>query len=147
MKKYMDDLEVKKNKVILIKSKEIITKEFLGENTLKSVIRELVNNLDYFYGTSEELMRKYLRTDFSEYTKDEIDDINLFYINTINLIIKVDKDISTEIENIIKETFKDERMFLVVKEELKRFDRYYIKRIDIPRIGIELDYTGTNKIQ
>ena len=92
-------------------------------------------------------MRKYLRTDFSEYTKDEIDDINLFYINTINLIIKVDKDISTEIENIIKETFKDERMFLVVKEELKRFDRYYIKRIDIPRIGIELDYTGTNKIQ
>ena len=139
--------EVKKNKVILIKSKEIITKEFLGENTLKPVIRELVNNLDYFYGTSEELMRKYLRTDFSEYTKDEIDDINLFYINTINIIIKVDKDISTEIENIIKETFKDERMFLVVKEELKRFDRYYIKRIDIPRIGIELDYTGTNKIQ
>ena len=147
MKNYIKDLEVKKNKVILIKSKEIITKEFLGENTLKSVIRELVNNLDYFYGTSEELMRKYLRTDFSEYTKDEIDDINLFYINTINLNIKVDKDISTEIENIIKETFKDERMFLVVKEELKRFDRYYIKRIDIPRIGIELDYTGTNKIQ
>ena len=147
MKNYIKDLEVKKNKVILIKSKEIITKEFLGENTLKSVIRELVNNLDYFYGTSEELMRKYLRTDFSEYTKDEIDDINLFYINTINLIIKVDKDISTEIENIIKETFKDERMFLVVKEELKRFDRYYIKRIDIPRIGIELDYTGNNKIQ
>ena len=147
MKNYIKDLEVKKNKVILIKSKEIITKEFLGENTLKSVIRELVNNLDYFYGTSEELMRKYLKTDFSEYTKDEIDDINLFYINTINLIIKVDKDISTEIENIIKETFKDERMFLVVKEELKRFDRYYIKRIDIPRIGIELDYTGTNKIQ
>ena len=147
MKNYIKDLEVKKNKVILIKSKEIITKEFLGENTLKSVIRELVNNLDYFYGTSEELMRKYLRTDFSEYTKDEIDDINLFYINTINLIIKVDKDISTEIENIIKETFKDERMFLVVKEELKRFDRYYIKRIDMPRIGIELDYTGTNKIQ
>ena len=147
MKNYIKDLEVKKNKVILIKSKEIITKEFLGENTLKSVIRELVNNLDYFYGTSEELMRKYLRTDFSEYTKDEIDDINLFYINTINIIIKVDKDISTEIENIIKETFKDERMFLVVKEELKRFDRYYIKRIDIPRMGIELDYTGTNKIQ
>ena len=147
MKNYIKDLEVKKNKVILIKSKEIITKEFLGENTLKSVIRELVNNLDYFYGTSEELMRKYLRTDFSEYTKDEIDDINLFYINIINLIIKVDKDISTEIENIIKETFKDERMFLVVKEELKRFDRYYIKRIDIPRIGIELDYTETNKIQ
>ena len=147
MKNYIKDLEVKKNKVILIKSKEIITKEFLGENTLKSVIRELVNNLDYFYGTSEELMRKYLRTDFSEYTKDEIDDINLFYINTINLIIKVDKDISTEIENIIKETFKDERMFLVVKEGLKRFNRYYIKRIDIPRIGIELDYTGTNKIQ
>ena len=147
MKNYIKDLEVKKNKVILIKSKEIITKEFLGENTLKSVIRELVNNLDYFYGTSEELMRKYLRTDFSEYTKDEIDDINLFYINTINIIIKVDKDISTEIENIIKETFKDERMFLVVKEELKRFDRYYIKRIDIPRIGIELDYTGTNKRQ
>ena len=147
MKNYVKDLEVKKNKVILIKSKEIITKEFLGEKTLESVIRELVNNLDYFYGTSEELMRKYLRTDFSEYTKDEIDDINLFYINTINLIIKVDKDISTEIENIIKETFKDERMFLVVKEELKRFDRYYIKRIDIPRIGIELDYTGTNKIQ
>ena len=147
MKNYIKDLEVKKNKVILIKSKEIITKEFLGENTLKSVIRELVNNLDYFYGTSEELMRKYLRTDFSEYTKDEIDDINLFYINTINLIIKVDKDISTEIENIIKETFKDERMFLVVKEELKRFTRYYVKRIDIPRIGIELDYTGTNKIQ
>ena len=147
MKNYIKDLEVKKNKVILIKSKEIITKEFLGENTLKSVIRELVNNLDYFYGTSEELMRKYLRTDFSEYTKDEIDDINLFYINTINLIIKVDKDISTEIGDIIKETFKDERMFLVVKGELKRFDRYYIKRIDIPRIGIELDYTGTNKIQ
>ena len=147
MKNYIKDLEVKKNKVILIKSKEIITKEFLGENTLEPVIRELVNNLDYFYGTSEELMRKYLRTDFSEYTKDEIDDINLFYINTINLIIKVDKDISTEIENIIKETFKDERMFLVVKEELKRFDRYYIKRIDIPRIGIELDYTETNKIQ
>ena len=147
MKNYIKDLEVKKNKVILIKSKEIITKEFLGENTLKSVIRELVNNLDYFYGTSEELMRKYLRTDFSEYTKDEIDDINLFYINTINLIIKVDKDISTEIGDIIKETFKDERMFLVVKEELKRFDRYYIKRIDIPHIGIELDYTGTNKIQ
>ena len=147
MKNYIKDLEVKKNKVILIKSKEIITKEFLGENTLKSVIRELVNNLDYFYGTSEELMRKYLRTDFSEYTKDEIDDINLFYINTINLIIKVDKNIDTEIGNIIKETFKDERMFLVVKEELKRFDRYYIKRIDIPRIGIELDYTGNNKIQ
>ena len=147
MKNYIKDLEVKKNKVILIKSKEIITKEFLGENTLKSVIRELVNNLDYFYGTSEELMRKYLRTDFSEYTKDEIDDINLFYINTINIIIKVDKDISTEIEDIIKETFKDGRMFLLVKEELKRFDRYYIKRIDIPRIGIELDYTGTNKIQ
>ena len=147
MKNYIKDLEVKKNKVILIKSKEIITKEFLGENTLKSVIRELVNNLDYFYGTSEELMRKYLRTDFSEYTKDEIDDINLFYINTINLIIKVDKDISTEIENIIKETFKDERMFLVVKEELKRFDRYYIKRIEIPVTKIELDYTKTNKIQ
>ena len=147
MKNYIKDLEVKKNKVILIKSKEIITKEFLGENTLKSVIRELVNNLDYFYGTSEELMRKYLRTDFSEYTKDEIDDINLFYINTINIIIKVDKDISTEIENIIKETFKDERMFLIVKEELKRFTRYYIKIIDIPRIGIELDYTETNKIQ
>ena len=147
MKNYIKDLEVKKNKVILIKSKEIITKEFLGENTLKSVIRELVNNLDYFYGTSEELMRKYLRTDFSEYTKDEIDDINLFYINTINIIIKVDKNIDTEIGDIIKETFKDERMFLVVKEELKRFDRYYIKRIDIPRIGIELDYTGTNKIQ
>ena len=155
MKNYMNKLEVKKNKkfevkknkVILLKSKEIITKEFLGENTLKSVIRELVNNLDYFYGTSEELMRKYLRADFSEYTKDEIDDINLFYINTMNLIIKVDKDISTEIENIIKETFKDERMFLVVKGELKRFDRYYIKRIDFPRIGIELDYTGTNKIQ
>ena len=147
MKNYIKDLEVKKNKVILIKSKEIITKEFLGENTLKSVIRELVNNLDYFYGTSEELMRKYLRTDFSEYTKDEIDDINLFYINTINIIIKVDKNIDTEIGDIIKETFKDERMFLVVKEELKRFDRYYIKRIDIPRIGIKLDYTGTNKIQ
>ena len=124
MKNYIKDLEVKKNKVILIKSKEIITKEFLGENTLKSVIRELVNNLDYFYGTSEELMRKYLRTDFSEYTKDEIDDINLFYINTINLIIKVDKDISTEIGDIIKETFKDERLFLLVKEELKRFNRY-----------------------
>ena len=147
MKNYIKDLEVKKNKVILIKSKEIITKEFLGENTLKSVIRELVNNLDYFYGTSEELMRKYLRTDFSEYTKDEIDDINLFYINTINIIIKVDKNIDTEIGDIIKETFKDERLFLLVKEELKRFNRYYIKRIDIPRIGIELDYTGTNKIQ
>ena len=147
MKNYIKDLEVKKNKVILIKSKEIITKEFLGENTLKSVIRELVNNLDYFYGTSEELMRKYLRTDFSEYTKDEIHDINLFYINTINLIIKVDKDISTEIENIIKETFKDERMFLVVKEKLKRFTRYYVKIIDIHRIEIELDYIETNKIQ
>ena len=147
MKNYIKDLEVKKNKVILIKSKEIITKEFLGENTLKSVIRELVNNLDYFYGTSEELMRKYLRTDFSEYTKDEIDDINLFYINTINIIIKVDKNIDTEIGDIIKETFKDERMFLIVKEELKRFTRYYIKIIDIPRIGIELDYTETNKIQ
>ena len=147
MKNYIKDLEVKKNKVILIKSKEIITKEFLGENTLKSVIRELVNNLDYFYGTSEELMRKYLRTDFSEYTKDEIDDINLFYINTINIIIKVDKDIDTEIGDIIKETFKDERMFLVVKEELKRFTRYYVKIINIPRIGIELDYTKTNKIQ
>ena len=147
MKNYIKDLEVKKNKVILKTKENIITKEFLGENTLESVIRELTSSLDYFYGTSEELMRKYLRTDFSEYTKDEIDDINLFYINTINLIIKVDKDISTEIENIIKETFKDERMFLVVKEELKRFDRYYIKRIDIPRIGIELDYTGTNKIQ
>ena len=92
MKNYIKDLEVKKNKVILIKSKEIITKEFLGENTLKSVIRELVNNLDYFYGTSEELMRKYLRTDFSEYTKDEIDDINLFYINTINIIIKLNTE-------------------------------------------------------
>ena len=148
MKNYIKDLEVKKNKVILIKSKEIITKEFLGENTLKSVIRELVNNLDYFYGTSEELMRKYLRTDFSEYTKDEIDDINLFYVNTINITIKVYKDDNAGIiENIIKETFKDERMFLVAKEELKRFDRFYIKRIDIPRIGIELDYTGTNKIQ
>ena len=147
MKNYIKDLEVKKNKVILIKSKEIITKEFLGENTLKSVIRELVNNLDYFYGTSEELMRKYLRTDFSEYTKDEIDDINLFYINTTNIIIKVDKDIDTEIGDIIKETFKDERMFLVAKEELKRFTRYYVKRIEIPRIGIELDYTETNKIQ
>ena len=32
-------------------------------------------------------------------------------------------------------------MFLIVKEELKRFTRYYIKIIDIPRIGIELDYT------
>ena len=147
MKNYIKDLEVKKNKVILIKSKEIITKEFLGENTLKSVIRELVNNLDYFYGTSEELMIKYSRTDFSEYTKDEIDDINLFYINTINIIIKVDKDIDTEIGDIIKETFKDERMFLVVKEELKRFTRYYVKIINIPRIGIELDYTKTNKIQ
>ena len=147
MKNYIKDLEVKKNKVILIKSKEIITKEFLGENTLKSVIRELVNNLDYFYGTSEELMRKYLRTDFSEYTKDEIDDINLFYINITNIIIKVDKDVDTEIGDIIKETFKDERLFLLVKEELKRFNRYYIKRIDIPRIGIKLDYTGTNKIQ
>ena len=38
-------------------------------------------------------------------------------------------------------------MFLVVKEELKRFTRYYIKIIDIHRIGIELDYTETNKIQ
>lgn len=38
-------------------------------------------------------------------------------------------------------------MFLIVKEELKRFTRYYIKIIDIPRIGIELDYTETNKIQ
>ena len=147
MKNYIKDLEVKKNKVILIKSKEIITKEFLGENVLKSVIKELTNSLDYFYGTSEELMKTYSTTDFSQYTKDEIDDINLFYINTINITIKVYKDDSTEIENIIKETFKDERMFLVVKEELKRFDRYYIKRIDIPRIGIELDYTGTNKIQ
>ena len=38
-------------------------------------------------------------------------------------------------------------MFLIVKEELKRFTRYYIKIIDIPRIRIELDYTETNKIQ
>ena len=38
-------------------------------------------------------------------------------------------------------------MFLIVKEELKRFTRYYIKIIDIHRIGIELDYTETNKIQ
>ena len=38
-------------------------------------------------------------------------------------------------------------MLLIVKEELKRFTRYYIKIIDIPRIGIELDYTETNKIQ
>ena len=38
-------------------------------------------------------------------------------------------------------------MFLIVKEELKRFTRYYIKIIDIPRIEIELDYTETNKIQ
>ena len=148
MKKYMDDLEIKKNKVILKTKENIITKEFLGENTLKSVIRELVNNLDYFYGTSEELMKTYSTTDFSQYTKDEIDDINLFYINTINITIKVYKDDSTGIiEDIIKETFKNERMFLIIKEELKRFDRFYIKRIDIPRIGIELDYTGTNKIQ
>ena len=148
MKKYMDDLEIKKNKVILKTKENIITKEFLGENVLKSVIKELTNSLDYFYGTSEELMKTYSTTDFSQYTKDEIDDINLFYINTINITIKVYKDDSTGIiENIIKETFKDERMFLVVKEELKQFDRYYIKRIDIPRIGIELDYTGTNKIQ
>ena len=147
MKNYIKDLEVKKNKVILIKSKEIITKEFLGENTLESVIKELVGNLDYFYDSSEEMMRKYSRIDFSEYTKEEFDELYLSYINIINITIKVDKDISTEIEDIIKETFKDERMFLVVKEELKRFNRYYIKRIDIPRIGIELDYTGTNKIQ
>ena len=148
MKKYMDDLEIKKNKVILKTKENIITKEFLGENTLKSVIRELVNNLDYFYGTSEELMKTYSTTDFSQYTKDEIDDINLFYINTINITIKVYKDDSTGIiEDIIKETFKNERMFLIIKEELKRFDIFYIKRIDIPRIGIELDYTGTNKIQ
>ena len=147
MKKYMDDLEVKKNKVILKTKENIITKEFLGENTLESVIRELTSSLDYFYGTSEEMMRKYSRIDFSEYTKEEFDELYLSYINIINITIKVDKDISTEIEDIIKETFKDERMFLVVKEELKRFNRYYIKRIDIPRIGIELDYTGTNKIQ
>ncbi len=143
----MENFEVKKNKIIL-KSKEFITtREFLGENTLKSVIKELIGNLDYFYDTSEETMREYSRIDFSEYTKEEFDDLYLSYINTINITIKVSKDIDTEIGDIIKETFKDERMFLVVKEELKRFDRYYIKRIDIPRIGIELDYTGTNKIQ
>ena len=148
MKNYMKDLEVKKNKVILKTKENIITKEFLGENALKSVIKELTNSLDYFYGTSEELMKTYSTTDFSQYTKDEIDDINLFYINTINITIEVYKDDSTGIiEDIIKETFKNERMFLIIKEELKRFDRFYIKRIDIPRIGIELDYTGTNKIQ
>ena len=49
MKKYMDDLEVKKNKVILKTKENIITKEFLGENALKSVIKELTNSLDYFY--------------------------------------------------------------------------------------------------
>ena len=38
-------------------------------------------------------------------------------------------------------------MFLIVKEELKRFTRYYVKIINITRIGIELDYTKTNKIQ
>ena len=54
---YMKNLEVKKNKVILKSKESKITKEFLGENTLKSVIRELVIHLDYFYGTSEELMR------------------------------------------------------------------------------------------
>ena len=148
MKKYMDNLEIKKNKVILKTKENIITKEFLGENALKSVIKELTNSLDYFYGTSEELMKTYSTTDFSQYTKDEIDDINLFYINTINITIKVYKDDNAGIiEDIIKETFKNERMFLIIKEELKRFDRFYIKRIDIPRIGIELDYTGTNKIQ
>ena len=52
MKKYMDDLEIKKNKVILKTKENIITKEFLGENALKSVIKELTNSLDYFYGTS-----------------------------------------------------------------------------------------------
>ena len=92
MKKYMDDLEIKKNKVILKTKENIITKEFLGENALKSVIKELTNSLDYFYGTSEELMKTYSTTDFSQYTKDEIDDINLFYINTINITIKVYKD-------------------------------------------------------
>lgn len=143
----MKNLEVKKNKVILKSKESKITKEFLGENTLKSVIRELVIQLDYFYGTSEELMRQYSRTDFSQYTEDEIDDVNLFYINATNFTIKVDKDIDTEIEDIIKETFKNERMFLVVKERLKRFNRYYIKRIDIPYIRIELNYTETNNIQ
>lgn len=143
----MKNLEVKKNKVILKSKENKITKEFLGENTLKSVIRELVIHLDYFYDTSEELMQKYSRTDFSQYTEDEIDDVNLFYINTTNITIKVDKDIDTEIEDIIKETFKNERMFLVVKERLKRFNRYYIKRIDIPYIRMELNYTETNKIQ
>lgn len=143
----MKNLEVKKNKVILKSKESKITKEFLGENTLKSVIRELVIHLDYFYGTSEELMRKYSRTDFTQYTEDEIDDVNLFYINSTNISVKVDKDIDTEIEGIIKETFKNEKMFFVVKERLKRFNRYHIKRIDIPRIGIEIDYTETNKIQ
>ena len=139
--------EVKKNKIILKLKEFITTREFLGENTLESVIKELVDNLDYFYDSSEETMREYSRIDFSEYTKEEFDDLYLSYINTINITIKVSKDIDTEIGDIIKETFKDERLFLLVKEELKRFDRYYIKRIDIPRIGIELDYTGTNKIQ
>lgn len=109
----MKNLEVKKNKVILKSKESKITKEFLGENTLKSVIRELVIHLDYFYGTSEELMRQYSRTDFSQYTEDEIDDVNLFYINSTNVSIKVDKDIDTEIEGIIKETFKNEKCFLL----------------------------------
>lgn len=143
----MENFEVKKNKIIL-KSKEFITtREFLGENTLKSVIKELIGNLDYFYDTSEETMREYLRIDFSEYTKEEFDEIYLAYINTINITIKVDKDVLTEIENIIEETFKDKRMFVVEKEELKRFNRYYIKRIEIPLTKIELDYTKINKIQ
>ena len=92
-------------------------------------------------------MIKYSRTDFSEYTKEEFDELYLFYINTINITIKVDKDIDIEIGDIIKETFKDKKMFLVIKEELKRFNRYYIKRIDIPCTRIELNYTETNKIQ
>lgn len=142
----MGNLEVKKNKIIL-KSKEFITtREFLGENTLKSVIKELVSNLDYFYDVSEETMREYSRTDFSEFTKEEFDEIYLSYIKTINITIKVDKDISVEIDNIIKEIFKDERAFFVVKEELKRFNRYYIKRISLLQ-KIKLDYTETNNIQ
>lgn len=142
----MGNLEVKKNKIIL-KSKEFITtREFLGENTLKSVIKELVSNLDYFYDVSEETMREYSRTDFSEFTKEEFDEIYLSYIKTINITIKVDKDISVEIDNIIKEIFKDERTFFVVKEELKRFNRYYIKRISLLQ-KIKLDYTETNNIQ
>ena len=37
-------------RIFEVKTKEFITtREFLGENTLESVIKELVGNLDYFY--------------------------------------------------------------------------------------------------